>query len=89
MNTARPILWARMDRAFPFPCFFLDPGQELLSARRMAEEEHSGFREGPLQVDVAHLGTAGAVGLPSGLVRTLDQPGVGGEFLDAIERVMS
>ncbi len=22
-NTARPSLWARMDRAFPFPCFFV------------------------------------------------------------------
>ena len=36
-------------------------------------------------MDVAHLGAAGAVGLPGGLMRALDQPRVGGELLDAIE----
>jgi hypothetical protein len=70
---------------FSFPVFLLDLRQQLLSPRRMAEEEHGGFREGPLQVDVAHLGAAGAGGLPGGLVRALDSPRVGGELLDAIE----
>jgi hypothetical protein len=41
-----------------FPVLLLNLAEELLSAWRMAQEEHGGFRESPLQVEVAHLGAA-------------------------------
>ena len=38
----------------------LEPGEELLALGVVAQEEDGGLGEGPLEVDVADLGAAGA-----------------------------
>lgn len=53
----------------------------------MPREKHRGLRERPLEVDVAHLGAAGAEHLAPGLLPALHEPGVRGKLrINAPER---
>ena len=63
----------------------LDLRQELLSARRMAQEAHGGFRERPLQMDIAHLGAAAPQGLAGGRVGALHQARIRRTFVHPIK----
>ena len=52
-------------------------GSELievpLGGRVLAQKEHGGFGEGPLEMDIADLGARGAVAFAGGLFGALDQ----------------
>src|SRR3972149_9120618 len=48
---------------------------ESLRGRVLAQKEHRGFREGPLQMRIADLGARGAEPFASGRLRALHQAG--------------
>ena len=60
---------------------------EHLGRRVGSEEEDGRLGEGPLEMDVADLASARTQALARGLLGALDEPGVGGEVLDAREAV--
>jgi hypothetical protein len=76
----------REDRqGFPFAVFLLERAEEFLPAGRVAKEQDGGFRERPLQMDVAHLGAARPEQFAAGLFAPFHEPRVRGEFLHAIK----
>ena len=56
--------------------------EEALALGVVAQEQDGGLGEGPLEVDVADLAASGAEPFAGGLLRALDEAGVGGEILD-------
>ena len=62
-----------------------ESSQVLLAFGVVAKKERGGFRERPLQVDVADLGAAGAELLARGAVITLYEPRVREEVLNSLE----
>src|SRR5688572_15993134 len=72
-------------QGFSLPVLLLKPGEVLLSGRVATQEQCGGFREGPFQMDVAHLASRRLFDLASRLVGSLDQAGIGQEVLDAGE----
>jgi hypothetical protein len=66
-----------------FAVLLVDPRQDLLAVFRMAQEQHGGLGERPLQMHVAHLRAARPEFLSTRLVHALDQPRVGGTLLHA------
>ena len=65
--------------------FFPELFDEFLGGRIGPQKEHGGFGEGPLQVDVSDLRTAGSKSFPRGALLALHESRVGGEVLDALE----
>jgi hypothetical protein len=62
-----------------------DAGEQRLAFGALGQEQHGGFREGPLQIGIADLGAAAAHDLAGRALLALHQPAVGGELLDARE----
>jgi len=58
-----------------------------LSRRVPSQKEYRGFREGPLEVDIADLFTGSSVSFPCRLFGALDQPSIGDEVLNCREAV--
>ena len=63
----------------------LDLGQEFFRLGIATQEEHRGFRERPLQMDIAHLRPTRAERFPGGLFLALHEASVGRELLHAIK----
>src|SRR4030095_2223082 len=63
------------------------PFDDCAPVGALAQKRHRGFREGPLQMDVANLRAPGAVALAGGLPSTLHQAAVGGKILHGGEAV--
>ena len=55
-ETARASCWARMVKAVPLACFFLQAGEVLLRCWMVSEEQHGSFRKGPREMGVADCG---------------------------------
>ena len=72
-------------QSLPLSVLSLELLQEGLALGVLPEEQDGGLGEGPLQVDVADLLAPRPELLAGGLLRALDQAGVGGEVLDGGE----
>ena len=59
----------------------------VLAGRIIAQQQHGGFREGPLEMDMADLLAAVAIVVTGRFPGALDQSGVGGEILYPWEAV--
>ncbi len=64
---------------FALAVFAFQLGEVALPELVLAQEEHGGFREGPLELRVANLLARKAAGLASPLLGTFDEPAVGEE----------
>jgi hypothetical protein len=79
--TARASLCARTVKALAMPALYAC--QVLLPRRLMAQEQHGGFGEGPVERRLAELLARGAVAFTGGFFGTLAEPAIGDARLDA------
>lgn len=72
-------------QAFALPVFLLDASKVLGSRGIPSEKQSRSFREGPLEVGVAHLASRGFRRLAGGLMPSLDQARIGQKVLHAFK----
>ncbi len=69
-------------QGFGFPVLALEAQTQPLAFGVVPEEERGGFGEGPLEMDVAHLGAAAGLRLAVGGAIAFDQARVGEKVLN-------